>query len=151
MLILLLCAQLAAAANPATDSVYSSAALRELVARASEENLRPPPGFQSYKSRVETELSLLIRDTLGREHTAQIEQLATTAEWRRDGHYDLHVIGYRSQSAGVPYSALSIVQGWTVPSLYGNRLALGAYFNSARRRGDTLIAVHPFALDRDQY
>src|SRR5215467_4625607 len=151
MLILLLCAQLAAAANPATDSVYSSAALRELVARASEENLHPPPGFQSYRSRIETELSLLVRDTLGREHTAQIEQFATSAEWTRDGRYDLHVIGYRSQSAGVPYSAVSIVQGWTVPSLYGNRLEFGAYFNSRRRRADTLTAVHPFARDRDGY
>ena len=151
MLNLLLFAQLAVATLGAGDSVYSSANLRDLVARASEENLRPPPGFRSYTSRIETELSLLVRDTLGREHTAQTEQFATNAEWTRDGRYDLHIVGYRSQTVGVPYSALSIVRGWTVPSLYGNRLLLGAYFNASRRRGDTLIAVHPFAPDRDQY
>jgi hypothetical protein len=151
MLSLLLCAQLAAAAPAMGDSIYATAALRDLVARASEENLRPPPGFQSYTSRIETELSLIIRDTLGREHTAQTEQFATNAEWTLGGRYDLHIVGYRSQTVGVPYSALSIVRGWTVPSLYGNRLSLGAYFNTSRQRGDTLIAVHPFAPDRDQY
>jgi hypothetical protein len=133
------------------DSTYSTPALRDLVARAARENLRPPPMFQSYTSRIETELSLLVRDTLGREHTAQTEQFATNAQWTREGRYDLHIVGYRAQSVGVPYSALSIVRGWTVPSLYGNRLSLGAYFNSTRRRGDTLIAVHPFADDRDRY
>jgi hypothetical protein len=151
MLTLLLCAQLAAATPALGDSIYATVALRELVARASEENRRPPPGFRSYTSRIETELSLLIRDTLGREHTAQTEQFATNAEWTLGGRYDLHIVGYRSQSVGVPYSALSIVRGWTVPSLYGNRLSLGAYFNASRRRGDTLIAVHPFAPDRDRY
>ena len=150
MFSLLLCAQLAAAVS-AGDSVYSSPALRAVVARAAAENLRPPPGFRSYTSHIETELSLLIRDTLGREHTAQTEQFATNAEWTREGRYNLHVVGYRSQSVGVPYSALSIVRGWTVPSLYGNRLSMGAYFNASSRRGDTLIAVHPFAPDRDQY
>src|SRR4029077_17571455 len=58
---------------------------------------------------------------------------------------------YRSQTVGVPYSALSIVRAWTVPSLYGNRLSMGAYFNSSRQRQDTLVAVHPFAADRDQF
>lgn len=150
MLTILLCAQLAASAVVG-DSTYTSAALREIIARAAQENLRPPPSFRSYTSRIETELSLMIRDTLGREHTAQTEQFATNAEWTRDGRYNLHVVGYRSQSVGVPYSALSIVRGWTVPSLYGNRLSLGAYFNAASRRRDTLIAVHPFAADRDRY
>ncbi|HEY9230139.1 MAG TPA: hypothetical protein VIP11_26035, partial [Gemmatimonadaceae bacterium] len=46
----------------------------------------------------------------------------------------------------------SIARGWTVPSLYGNRLSLGVYFGGGRRRAaDTLRAVHPFAVDRDQY
>ena len=36
-----------------------------------------------------------------------------------------------SQTVGVPYSTLSIVRGWTVPSLYGNRLSLGAYFSQS--------------------
>ena len=50
----------------------------------------------------------------------------------------------------MPYSTLSMVRAWTVPSLYGERLSLGAYF--ARARGDdSLVAVHPFAADRDEY
>src|SRR6478609_7376057 len=110
MLTLLLCAQLVAAATPA-DSVYATGAVRALVARAAVENRRPPADFRSYASRVESELSLLIRDSLGREHTAEVEQFASTATWNRSGRYDLHIIGYRSQSVGVPYSTLSIVRG----------------------------------------
>ena len=126
--------------------------MRELVARAAEANRRPPPDFRSYHSHIETELSLLLRDTLGREHTAEVEQMATAAHWDRAGQYDLHIIGYRSQSVGVPYSTLTIVRGWTVPSLYGERLSLGAYFNRRSRNSrDTLVAVHPFARDRDSY
>ncbi|MEP6491609.1 MAG: hypothetical protein ABJF01_02945 [bacterium] len=149
MLSLLLCAQLAAATQ-SVDSVYSSAALREMVARAAAANRRPPAELRSYQSRIETEVSLILRDTLGRENSAEVEQLASTARWTRDEHYDLHVIGYRSQSVGVPYSTLSIVRAWTVPSLYGERLSLGAYF-ARPRTSDTLIAVHPFAVDRDEY
>jgi hypothetical protein len=149
MIPLLLIAQLAAAA-PSPESTYSTPALRRLVERASIENHDPPQSLQAYRSRVETELSLLVRDTLGREQSAQIEQLATDATWTRDQQYDLHVVGYRSQNIGVPYSALSFVRAWTVPTLYGDRLALGAYFSSSRPR-DTLIAVHPFAADRERY
>jgi hypothetical protein len=87
---------------------------------------------------------------LGREHTAEVEQLATAAAWTRGGGYDLHVIGYRAQNVGVPYSTLSIVRAWTIPSLYGDRLSLGAYF-ARGRSGDTLLAAHPFAADRDQF
>lgn len=151
MLTLVLCAQLTAGvAKTPADSVYSSAALRDLVASAAIANQRPPAELHSYQSRIETELSLILRDTLGREHTAEVEQLATAARWDRGGRYDLHVVGYRSQSVGVPYSTLSIVRAWTVPSLYGDRLSLGAYF-ARSRTGDTLIAVHPFAVDRDRF
>ena len=150
MLTLLLCAQLAMTAA-AVDSTYATPALAELVARAAEANRNPPPEFQAYQSHIETELSLLVRDTLGREHTGQVEQIATAAQWYRNGRYELHIVGYRSQTVGVPYSALSIVRGWTVPSLYGDRLSMGAYFNQSKQRKDTLIAVHPFAPDRDRY
>ena len=150
MLSLLLCAQIAGAMIG--DSTYTTPALRALVSRAAIENLRPPSDFRAYKSRIESELSLLIRDSLGREHTASVEQIASTATWNRDGRYDVHIVGYRSQTVGVPYSTLTIVRGWTVPSLYGNRLSLGTYFASNRRRAtDTLRAVHPFATDRDQF
>jgi hypothetical protein len=148
MFTLILCAQLAAATP--VDSTYASPALRDLVARAAAENRLPPAALKAYKSRIETELSLLIRDTLGRERSAEIEQLATDASWTRGDRYDLHIVGYRSQNVGVPYSTLTLVRAWTVPTLYGERLSLGAYF-SRSRRNDTLIAVHPFSSDRDKF
>ena len=67
-------AQLAAAPQP----VYATPELRDLIARAVVANHAPPPAFRGYKAHVETELSLLMRDTLGRERAAQIEQLASS-------------------------------------------------------------------------
>jgi hypothetical protein len=151
MMNLLLCAQLGVGiVTPTADSTYSTPALRRMVAAAATANQLPPPELSGYRSHIETELSLILRDTLGREHTAEVEQVATSATWNRDGRYDLHIVGYRSQSVGVPYSTLSIVRAWTVPSLYGDRLSLGAYL-ARSRTGDTLIAVHPFAPDRDEF
>src|SRR5512133_1211172 len=115
MFTLLLCAQLVA---PSVDSTYASPALRRLVARAATENRFPPAALRSYRSRIETELSLLVRDTLGRERSAEVEQLATDALWTRSDRYELRIVGYRAQNAGVPYSTLSLVRAWTVPTLY---------------------------------
>jgi hypothetical protein len=160
MLGLVLCAQIVSATLIArADTVYATDALRDLVAQAAIANHAPPPAFRGYTARVETELALAMRDTLGRERTAQVEQLAADAAWARGGRYDLHVIGFRSQSVGVPYSTLSIVRGWTVPSLYGERLQLGADFQQSTRRpasgsgrrSNDFIAVHPFAQDRDRF
>ncbi len=134
----------------AGDSTYSSAALRDMVAAVAAANHSPPASLRGYQSHIETESSLLLRDSLGREHGAEIEQFATQATWDRGGRYALHVVGYRSQSVGVPYSTLSIMRAWTVPTLYGERLSLGAYLTNSRR-GDTLTAVHPFAADRDSF
>lgn len=152
MLGILLLAQLAAA-RPAADSTYSSPALRALIEAAAVANRRAPDSLKGYTSHIETEASLIIRDTLGRELTGEVEQMATAARWERGGRYDLHIVGYRSQNVGVPYSTLSVVRAWTVPSLYGERLSLGAYFTHAQQRTgrDTLVAVHPFARDRDKY
>jgi hypothetical protein len=152
MLSLILCAQFVIAARSAEDSTYSSAALRNIISAAARENRRPPPALQSYRSHIETEMSLMIRDTLGRERTAEVEQLATAAHWNRNGTYDLHVVGYRSQNIGVPYSTLSFIKGWTVPTLYGERLSLGAYAPQSRRSADTTLrVVHPFSEDRDPF
>ena len=155
MLPLLVFAQLSAAAGP----VYSSERVRDLVARAAVANHAPPPDLRGYRARVETEFSLLLRDTLGRERAAQIEQLSSKVKWTRDGSYDMHVVGYRSQSLGAPVSSLSFVQGWTEPSLYGDRLQLGVQLGAppdpkAKRRkptGNWIVAVHPFSYDRDRY
>ena len=137
-------------ASTSGDSTYSSAALRAMIAAAADSNRAPPPELRGYHSRVETEVALVLRDSLGREHAAEIEQMESRAVWTRDGPYDLHVIGYRSQTVGVPYSTLSVIRAWTVPTLYGERLSLGAYVARPNAR-DTLTAVHPFAADRDQF
>ena len=121
-----------------------------MVARAAESNRLPPTSLRGYRSRIETETALIIRDTLGREHSAEIEQISSEGRWSRDGQYELHIQGYRSQNVGVPYSTLSIVRAWTVPTLYGERLSLGADFAMANR-SDTFVAVHPFAADRERF
>ncbi len=152
----------------AADSVYSSAALREFVARAARENRAPPASLMAYTATVETELALILRDSLGRELVGQIEQLAARAEWQRNGRYDLHVVGFRSQSMGAPYSALTFTRMYTVPTLYGNRLVVGMNDGLPRSRRDTVAtrraiqkdsaagrerfrAIHPLAVDRDDY
>lgn len=152
----------------APDSVYSTAALRDFVAKAAVGNRAPPPALQGYRANVESELALILRDSLGRELVGQIEQLAARADWKRDGQYDLHVVGFRSQSLGAPYSALTFTRMYTVPTLYGNRLVIGMNDGVLRTRRDTQAfrkrldrdsamgreqfrAVHPLATDRDKY
>jgi hypothetical protein len=152
LLPLLVFAQLATV----VDSTYSSEALRALVSRATVANHAPPPSFRGYRAHVESEMSLLMRDTLGRERAAQLEQLASSIQWQRGGTYDMHVVGYRAQGLGSPVSTLSFIRGWTEPSLFGERLRLGALFvgDSVRRdstRTDTIVVVHPFASDRDRF
>src|SRR5689334_4267958 len=109
MLSLLMAFAQLSAAVPPTDSTYSTPALRRLIERAAVENHEPPASLRAYRSRIESELSLLVRDTLGREQAAQIEQFAANATWTRNDRYDLRIVGYRSQNIGVPYSALSFV------------------------------------------
>ena len=149
---LLVFAQLATATQP----IYSSTAVRDLVTRATSANHAPPPEFGGYRAHVETEFSVLLRDSLGRERTAHIEQIASAVHWTRGGSYDMHVLGYRTQSKGSPVSMMSFVGGWTEPSLYGERLSLGVQLDSARRlrkklQSDTIVGVHPFAADREQF
>src|SRR5256714_8332660 len=155
----------------AADSVYATRALNEFIARAALENRAPPASLFGYRAKVESELTLILRDSLGRELVGQVEQIAAGAEWEHTGRYDLHVVGFRSQSIGAPYSALTWTKMWTVPTLYGNRLLIG--FNeglawqrdtaevrkraerAAKARRDTTREpyriVHPLAIDRDRY
>jgi len=157
MLAPLLALQLSVAVEP-PRSTYSSPALAAFIGAAARENRQPPATLRGYHASVESELSLVARDTLGRERAAQIEQVAMTADWERNERYDLHVIGYRSQTVGVPYSALSFARSWTIPSLYGDRLTLGVDFTRARSKdsvhapsSDTVRAVHPLATDRERF
>jgi len=166
LLALLLQAQTPAAKR--VDSTYATAALRTFVTRAARENRAPPLALVGYNAKVETELAFILRDSLGREDVGQIEQLAARAAWERDGRYELHVVGYRAQSLGTPYSALTFTRMYTTPMLYGNRLAVGmndgvprskADSNARRKRlkadsaaGRTPFrAVHPLAEDRERY
>ena len=159
--------QLSAATPPA--ATYSSLALEAFISAAVTANRAPPAELLSYGARIESELSLLVRDTLGRERVAQVEQVAMTAAWHRGLEYNLRVVGYRSQTVGVPYSALSLARSWTLPYLYGDRLTLGVDIGqtgssatrgsagadsskrSLKQRSDTLHAVHPLAADRARF
>jgi hypothetical protein len=146
-------------------SAYATESLRALVAAAAEANRRPPDSLAGYAARVESEMALGLRDTLGVDRTTQVEQFALDARWHRSGRYDLHVIGYRSQLLGPSLSMLSFLRGWTVPVLYGNRLRLGIVGDTTRRRrspfptrrsrtmdGDSgAVVVHPLAGDRDRF
>ena len=138
-MILLLLAQLAVT----SDSVYSSAALRALVSRAAVENHAPPPSLRGYRAHVESEMALILRDTLGREGAGQVEQLASTVDWTRGNAYDMHIVGYRTQGLGSPVSALNFVRGWTEPTLFGERMRLGVGFGGAARPGPTVLTSSP--------
>jgi hypothetical protein len=151
------------------DSTYATQALRAFIGRAATENRAPHPELAGYQATVETELALILRDSIGREIVGQLEQLAALADWQRaSGEYDLHVVGFRSQSLGAPYSALTFTRMYTVPTLYGNRLVIGMNDGLPRPRGDTAAvrrasqrdsaegreryrAIHPLAVDRDRY
>jgi hypothetical protein len=144
----------------AQDSTYSSAAVRDLVSRAVVSNHAPPPALGGYRAHVESELSLLLRDSLGRERAAQVEQLASAIDWRRSGAYEMHVVGYRMQTLGSPISTLSFVRGWTEPTLYGERLRIGVQVlpdsETASTDPDTsdhdgIQVVHPFARDHEVF
>ena len=143
-----------------TDSAKATAprALRELLTDASKRNVLPP-SLISFRSNVETEISVLLRREEGNEAVVAVEQVASTLKWNRTGFYDQRIVGYRAQQTGANVSMLSVFQtGWLNPVLYGNRLRVRS--NSSRRtspqRGgsdgpDTLPAIHPLAVDREQY
>ena len=145
-----------------TDSTTGTTprALRDLLADASKRNVLPP-SLISFRSNVETEISILLRREEGNEAVAAVEQVASTLKWNRTGFYDQHIVGYRAQQTGPNISMLSVFQtGWLNPVLYGNRLRVRS--NSSRRTSpgragtrsdgaDTLPAIHPLAVDREQY
>jgi hypothetical protein len=160
MLLALVMAQVGAAQMKPADSAYATEAVRSVVQAAAIANREAPPALNAYQAHLETEIGLLIVDTLGRERTGQVEQLGSTATWSRDSGYDAHVIGYRTQSAGgFPISMVGLIKGWSLPMLYGERLLIGiegsrdssGILTRRGNRRDTLIVVHPFAADRDQY
>lgn len=141
-------------------AVYSSPALRDLVRSAVEINRRVPEQLGGYRARLESEISYGNRRSEGMEMAVGIEQIASTLTWDRTGSYEQVVTGYRSQSIGASFATLSFFRnGWAIPSLYGNRLALlfgrdtseAARRQRTRRSAEPLYAIHPLADDREEY
>lgn len=153
----------------AADSTSVTPSLLDFLEKASVENRAPPLELAGYAATVETELALILRDSIGREIVGQLEQLAALATWQRaSNEYELHIVGFRSQSLGAPYSALTFTRMYTVPTLYGNRLVIGMNDGLPRQAADTAAvrraiqrdsaegreryrAIHPLAADRDRY
>ncbi|MFL5522700.1 MAG: hypothetical protein ACJ8AF_01205 [Gemmatimonadaceae bacterium] len=140
--------------TPALAAVDSSG-LSTLLAAAASVNAQVPERLKAYRTRIETEMSVVVLDSGGRERTTQVEQIASDVRWRAPDRYDQRVVGYRSQSIGPTFSLMSLFGGWTVPTLYGNRLQLGlssvsdpnTVVNASRRT----LAVHPLAENRNRY
>lgn len=162
MVVALLVAVLTQVTGASADSTYSSPAVRQLVERASTSNRHVPDSLRAYRARVASEMAFIARQADGTEQTFAVEQTESAVQWDRSGRYAQRVIGYRSQAVGVTVSAVGLFrQAWTVPVLYGNRIALffGDDSTSSRRRtrrpprqkrGEPTIAVHPFAVDRER-
>ena len=158
MVTLFLVAMMQGAVTAPIDSVYSTTRVRQLVERASTSNRQVPEGLARYAARVESEMAFIARQPDGIEQTFTVEQAATTVHWDRSGQFEQRVVGYRSQSVGVTISAVGLFrQAWVVPILYGNRLTLlfgqqdsTRRKNPGQRRRNAVVAVHPFAEDRDR-
>src|SRR5690242_14015753 len=143
------------AQTPAAVPAHDSVALATLINDAARVNAQIPDRLRAYRAHVETEMSIVVLDSGARERSTQIEQIASDVRWRAPDRYDQRVVGYRSQSIGPTFSLMSFFGGWTVPTLYGNRLQLGVtaasdpkqVVNASRQS----LAIHPLALNRDQY
>src|SRR5256885_11897438 len=126
-----------------------SSALGRLLTDAARVNSQIPDRLRAYRARIETEMSVVVLDSGGRERSTQIEQIASDVRWRAPDRYDQRVIGYRSQSIGPTFSLMSFFGGWTVPTLYGNQLRLGVVAASDPNRVVNTtrqnLAVHPLA------
>ena len=150
-----ICAQAVSPAAVSPTATYDSLALATLLNDAARVNVQIPDRLRAYRARIETEMSVVVLDSGGRERSTQIEQIASDVRWRAPDRYDQRVIGYRSQSIGPTFSLMSFFGGWTVPTLYGNRLQLGVTaasdpnktVNAARQS----LAIHPLAINRDVY
>jgi hypothetical protein len=134
---------------------YSSGALQSLLAAAATVNAQIPERLRGYRAMVESEMSLALLDSGGRERTAQVEQIESAVRYRAPDSYDQRVVGYRSQAIGPVFSLMSIFGGWTTPTLYGNRLQLGVTSatdgNNWPPSSTSGMAIHPLSASRDTY
>ena len=139
--------------SSAVRPTYESVRLETLVGEAARINALIPERLRAYRARIETEMSIALIDSAGRERTAQLEQIASDVRWRAADRYDQRVIGYRSQAIGPMFSMMSIFGGWTTPTLYGNRLQLGVTptAEANTRTNTTELTVHPLSTARQTY
>jgi hypothetical protein len=154
--VLAVVARTAAAQDTARVQIkYESPALASLIAEAARVNAQIPERLRAYRARVESEMSIALLDSGGRERTAQLEQIASDVRWISPTRYDQRVVGYRFQAIGPMFSLLSIFGGWTTPTLYGNRLQLGVTGSTDRNnwppRDTSTFAIHPLSPLRDRY
>jgi hypothetical protein len=151
------------AAQVPDTATYSSPALRQLVEEASRLNSQVPATLGRYRANLESEISYGGRAG-DREMSVSFEQTASTLDWKRDGSFEQHLIGYRSQSIGPSMATIGFFESsWAVPALYGNRLSLLFGVDSARSRqararaqrqsrtSTPYVAVHPLSVDRERY
>lgn len=123
-----------------------------------------PDGLNSYLARIETEIALLLRQENAQERVVFMTQIASDLYWDRDGMYDQHVIGQKSQQTTIGFSSYTFTPiAWVQPTLYGSRFRLRN--TSASRQGgeggaeqgmisdgaDTMAIVHPLAPDRSNW
>jgi hypothetical protein len=144
----------AQSASPVSPS-YQTPALASLIAEAARINAQIPERLRAYRARVESEMSIVLLDSGGRERTVQLEQIASDVRWLIPNRYDQRVVGYRFQAIGPMFSLLSIFGGWTTPTLYGNRLQLGVTGSTERNnwppRDTSSLAIHPLSPSRESY
>jgi hypothetical protein len=144
---------LPATAPQLRDTIYETPALADLVDRAAALNARVPQGLESYRARVETELSFVRAEPDGRETLLQLEQVASDLYWRSDGGTLQRLIGYRSQTLGASFSGLSFFDvPWIVPILYGERIDLVRTGGPAYTEGGAMLrrrAIHPLGSQRE--
>jgi hypothetical protein len=140
---------------PPTGATVLAPALATLLSDAARVNAQTPQLLKAYRAQIESEMSLIVLDSGGRERTAQLEEIASDVRWRAADRYDQRVVGYRHQSVGPMFSLMSFFGGWTIPTLYGNRLQLGVIPVSATNGPVAVssgsLAIHPLAPSRDLY
>lgn len=106
-----------------TDSVYATAALRDVVAAAAMA-AGVPRDLAGCRATLETDVAVRQPDVQGREHATHLEQVASRMTWRAPGTLEQHVVGYRARGGTTASSLTVLRRPWVPPTLYGSRLRL---------------------------
>jgi hypothetical protein len=159
---ILLPAAFAALALVAQDTVYSTPALRDFIARAAVANADVPAEFNRFRVHVESELDFVVRRPDGVETVFYAEQGLREFDWQRDGPQRLTLLSTRQHAARpqmtVGAGGSAVWRIWMMPVLYGERLSMRAPLpERLRRRPDDLdiddqplTTLHPLAALREE-